>query len=89
MPAPVCPIRSQDLILQIRLNRGRSNGGESEIVATMGGGGDAGHHMPPDKQLGELFASSRNPGEFGVVDSTIVKSQVTHRNLIGNSLLNL
>lgn len=33
MPAPVCPIGFQDLILQIRLNRGRSQGGEAEIVS--------------------------------------------------------
>ena len=45
--------------------------------------------MPPANQSGDLFASSRNPGGSGAVDTTIVKSQVTQKNVIGNSLLNL
>lgn len=68
MLAPVCPIGSQELTLQFRLNRGRSNGGEAKIVSPWQServGEGLGNQTPPANQLGELFASSRNPEESG------------------------
>lgn len=66
MPAPVCPTGSQDLILQISLSREREAKEEKLSLyhhSNLRGWGKAGNHMPPANQLGELFASSRNPGE--------------------------
>lgn len=82
MPAAVCPIGFRDLILQIRLNRGRSKGGGAETVSLQqpwGAGGGGGHRapLPPASQSGDLSASSGDPASSRAADTTTVNSQVT------------
>ena len=84
MPAAVCPVGFRDLILQIRLNRGRSKGGRAETVSPQqpwGAGGGGGHRAPPPpaNQSGGLSASSGNPAGSRAADTTTANSQVTEK----------